>query len=172
MPILKISAFVDFKLFEKQRKKPENFEYFLFCGAAAYFRTISFIIDSYSKYNLDSQLVLVINGTNEEISKIQQYIQVNGDVNKIKIVSNLLFEQLIAYYQNAKALLIPLNFNQQDKARMPHKVGEYCASRRPIISSKWGEVDYYFTHMKNALLINSADSSEFANYLKIGRAHV
>lgn len=169
LPLLKVPALVNPKLFQRKRKKPVEYNYFLFCGSTAYFKTISFIIDSYTNASLklNSFLVLIVNGNKKELDIIQQYVLEKDKHKKIKIVSNLSYEQLIAYYQNAEALLIPLNFNQQDKARMPHKIGEYCASKRPIISSKWGEVDYYFNHKENALLIDSPNTIKFGNYLKI-----
>ena len=57
-------------------------------------------------------------------------------------------------------MLIPLNFDQRDKARFPHKLGEYCAAGKPIITSNWGEIPNYFRHNENAILLSSADPAE------------
>ena len=50
----------------------------------------------------------------------------------------------------------------QDKARFPHKISEYCASCRPIITNNVGEIKNYFNET-NAYLCADYDEQEFAN---------
>ncbi len=166
LPQLKIPVLVNMFSFKQRVSSPVNFPYFLFCGAANYFDTIKFIIDSYCKALTKSKLILIINGSNNQLNKISNYINNVPNNGNIYIKSKLTYNSLITYYKNATALLIPLNFNQQDKARFPHKIGEYCASRRPIISSEWGEIQYYFSNKINALLLPNNDKLLFAKYLK------
>ena len=71
--------------------------------------------------------------------------------------------ELINYYKNARALLIPLRNTSQDIARFPHKIGEYAASGRPIISNNFGEMAYYFEDGKNSLLSEKYEYCDFAN---------
>jgi glycosyltransferase involved in cell wall biosynthesis len=59
-------------------------------------------------------------------------------------------------------LLIPLRQNDEDKARFPHKLGEYCASQGVIITTNNGEVPNYFTDLQNALVAESLNSDLFA----------
>jgi glycosyltransferase involved in cell wall biosynthesis len=66
-------------------------------------------------------------------------------------------------YQNCLALLIPLRPTLQDIARFPHKIGEYTASKRPIISTNIGEVSIFFKDGENAFL---SESFEVNNYSK------
>lgn len=167
LPQLKVPVLVNFESFLFTNNKQKSYDYFLFCGAAAYYKTIKFIIESYKYANLKSKLVLVVNGNNSQLQKIERLIENNEIEKNVVILTGLSYKHLTIYYQNALALLIPLNFNQQDKARFPHKIGEYSACKRPIISSKWGEVNNYFTDMQNALLINSPNTKEMARKMSL-----
>jgi glycosyltransferase involved in cell wall biosynthesis len=53
----------------------------------------------------------------------------------------------------------------EDKARFPHKISEYCASGRPIIVNKVGEINNYFDNT-NAYLCSGYDEQEFADAMQ------
>jgi hypothetical protein len=53
----------------------------------------------------------------------------------------------------------------QDKARFPHKIGEYTAAKKPILSTNLGELKMYFKDGFSALLAD--EYSEDAYYNKI-----
>jgi len=165
LPFLELPIFTNFENFEENIKVNET-SYFLFCGSAGYFDTIKFIIDSYTISLLDSKLILIINGNKDQIEKVLSYINSLPTNYEIICKSNLGYRNLVGYYKNAKALLIPLNPNKKDTARFPHKIAEYCASRRPIISSNLGEVKKFFEHKKNALLIDNYEITEFNSLLR------
>ena len=153
LPYLELPVFTNFENFQNSNSVKEK-DYFLYCGGAGYFDTIKFIIDSFNYSTLNSGLILVVNGSKNQINKVLNYIELSKNKNTIKLKSNLSYEKLVAYYKNAVALLIPLRPEIKDEARFPHKIAEYCASKRPIISSNLGEVKNFFEHNKNALLLN------------------
>jgi len=72
------------------------------------------------------------------------------------------YDDLIGYYKNARALLIPLQENLQDKARFPFKISEYTAAARPIITSDSGAVVEFFKDGENALLAKTGRISDFS----------
>jgi len=72
--------------------------------------------------------------------------------NAIILYNNIPYATLISLYKSADLLIIPLRNNIQDVARFPHKVSEYTASKRPLISSKIGELKHYFVNKESALL--------------------
>jgi glycosyltransferase involved in cell wall biosynthesis len=171
LPLLKIPVLVDFELFHNI---DDSFfsgpEYFMFCGSVDYINTITFILNGYDASECNSKLLLVINGQRKKRDIINKKIENLSRKNDIVIKTNLSQEELYKYYKNAKALLIPLNFDQRDKARFPHKIGEYCASRVPIITSAWGEIPYYFKSGENALLLNTDCPEELKDaFLKLDR---
>jgi len=159
---LKIPVLTDFERYDDVEVLNEQ-PYFLFCGAANYKEIIIFIIDAFALLNNTSAfLYLVINGDENNIIEIKKYISNNPKKDKIKLVSKLTEKQLYSYYKNAIALLIPLRPTIQDRARFPHKIGEYLASGNPVISTNYGEVTYYFKDMENMLIADSYDINLFA----------
>ena len=148
---LKIPGLTEFEKYNGvEALKSEK--YFLYCGNAGYKEIIQFIIDSFELINNSSAfLYLVINGAESDKKEIEGYIQMKMKKENIKTFSNLSQKELFTLYYNAIALLIPLRPTFQDIARFPHKTGEYLASGNPVISTKYGEVKYYFTDMVNML---------------------
>lgn len=163
---LKIPNLTDVERFNGIECMPGQ-KYFLFCGAANYDEIVKFVIDSFEKLNDTSIfLYLVINGSENDILQIRNYID-NSTCNKrIRFLSRLTDKELSGYYKNALALLIPLRPTFQDMARFPHKIGEYLASGNPVISTNYGEVKHYFNDMEDMLLADSYDIDLFANKMQ------
>ena len=150
-------------LFELPKKKEK---YFLFCGAAGYFEVIIFIIRSFELLeNSDYQLKLIISGNKEHLEIVENAIMLSEKSDLIQIMSNLEYSQLQKYYMNATALLIPLRNTLQDKARFPHKIGEYLATKNPLITTKIGEIPLYLKHLDNAFVCENYDENEFSDMM-------
>lgn len=142
-------------------------DYFLFCGSTEYIDIIDFIIIGYESYHSDSNLILVINGPESSLEKIAIRVSRSNRKSQIIIKTKLTKEKLWYYYKHAKALLIPLQFNKRDKSRFPHKIGEYAISKGVIISSNWGEIPFYFEHLKSAYLLNTQKPEELCQAFEI-----
>ena len=84
----------------------------------------------------------------------------------IKTFSDLPYSELINYYLNAKALLIPLRDTLQDIARFPHKIAEYTASKKPIITTNIGEIPVYFIDGANALVIQDFNIDAYSQKMQ------
>lgn len=142
--------------------------YFLFCGDASYKEIVFFIIDSYSlvKTTKPYYLYLVVSGRENDIEQVKQYAEKLNSSGTLKIFSRLPEAQLYSLYKNAKALLIPLRPTIQDTARFPHKTGEYMASGNPVISTNYGEMQFYFKDKENLLLADSYDKNQFAEKMQ------
>jgi hypothetical protein len=69
----------------------------------------------------------------------------------------------LALYKTADVLMIPLRNTLQDIARFPHKIGEYSAAKRPILTTNLGEPNLYFEDGVSAIL---ADEFSQSSYLK------
>lgn len=144
--IINIPPLVDIEAFSFFERKDIRNQYFLYCGTLAYFEVIDFIIESYSllKNAENYFLYLVLNGNPALLDKLKLKIKEKGLQEKVKIFSNLKYEELIQYYLNSFALLIPLRDIPQDTARFPQKVAEYCAAKRPVLTTRIGELPNYF----------------------------
>jgi len=150
LPFLKVPPLVDFKLFLNGTENKDE-KYFLYVGSTSYYNAIKTILDSFDLIsNKEFYLFLIIHGPG--INKIKDRLKVHPKNKLIKIFSGLAYEELVAYYKNAQALLIPLSDTLKDKARFPQKISEYVASKNPIITTNIGEMGYYFEDGINALI--------------------
>lgn len=167
LPLLKVPVLVDINdaLIAKDDNPIEE-NYFMFCGSADYVDTVKFIIDGFECSNSNSKLLLVLGGSKSNLDILNYRINQSFFKEGIIVKSTLSKEQLWGYYKNALCLLIPLNFDQRDKARFPHKIGEYCAVGKPIITSNWGEIPTYFYNNENSILLESNDSLELGNAMR------
>ncbi|MEO8254347.1 MAG: glycosyltransferase [Flavobacterium sp.] len=144
--------------------------YFLYCGSAAYYEVVEFIIDSFKKIknNDTTHLHLVLNGIKSE--ELKNLLKENND--KVKVFSNLDYNDLIRLYKNAFALLIPLRNTKQDEGRFPQKICEYLASEKTVISTNFGEVKFYFKDMVNALIAKDYDVASYSEKMQWALSNV
>lgn len=162
--VIKIPVLCDFENFVTQKtwEKLTIQPYFLYCGSACYYEIIIFIIDAFALLTIDIDLIIIASGDSYKIKKIIDYVE-SKQLIRITIKFNISYSELINFYNNSFALLIPLRPTPQDIARFPHKIGEYTASQRPIISTDIGEVSNYFKDGFNAYLSSSYNLQEFKN---------
>lgn len=155
---IKIVPLCDFDFFDNITKAPVSSPFLLFCGSAAYFEIIRFVIQAYrqSKIHVSHRLVLVLSGSDKDINKVRDF------ASDIQIYTNLKYATLISYYKSSVALLIPLRDNIEDIARFPNKICEYLASKGLIITSANGEVLNYFHNENNALVASSYNIDSYA----------
>jgi len=161
---VKIPAITDFGKFEKKIPASINagYRYFLYCGSEHYFDVIDFVISTYEKLGrTDIHLVLITKLT----ESLSRRLELSWAKDKIKVLQNIPYGDLVDLYCNSEALIIPLRNIDQDKARFPHKISEYCASSRPIVTNRVGEMSNYFNDA-NSYLCEKYDQEEFADKLK------
>lgn len=151
--------------FNKMDKLSTTQKYFLYCGSISYMSAIEFVVNSYIKseaLEMDYYLYLVVgNAQAKEIELLQLRIDSLLNNNRIIILTNLPYSDLISYYKSAYALLIPLKNTVQDKARFPFKISEYLACQRPVITSAVGVVNDYLMDMKTAFVAVAEDINSF-----------
>lgn len=166
LPILKIPPLVDFKLFENDNSNNAK-KYFLYVGSISYYKAIEIILASFGLIkNNEYYLYLIVHGSG--IEKLYEELKKHPKKDFIKIYSGLEYGELVQYYKNAQALLIPLSNTIKDTARFPQKISEYLASRNPIITTNVGEIVYYFNDSVNALIADEdtpLELSEKMNYV-------
>lgn len=161
IPQFRVPTLVNFALFDSVEKKDEN--YLLFCGSSDYYDIYKLIISAYDAADLkDTKLFLVAGGTQGGLKKVQELIKDSIKSFNIQLYSRIEYSELIRLYCNATALIIPLRNTPQDIARFPHKIGEYSASSKAIITTKIGELSFFFSHLTNAYFAKGYSISEFA----------
>ena len=162
LPIIKVTPIGDFNLFEANDMSIDiSDEYVMFCGHAGYFDVVKFIIDSYnlSKIHRTKKLLLVLGGSQSLVQRVRDY-----DNNCI-IKSKLPYDELIALYKHAYALMIPLRNTIEDIARFPNKICEYTAAHGLIVTTNNGEMKYYFKNGDNAVIAEECSVSAISQCL-------
>lgn len=168
-PVIKLPAISDFGSIE--RIMPTNDKkYLMYCGTIYYEEVIEFIVSLFVRLRQNERysgsLLLIISGSHDfNWQKLNLFLQGNPFAEAIVIKSNIPYAELISYYKGADVLLIPLRNTLQDKARFPHKIGEYTAAKKTILSTNLGELKTYFKDGFSALLAD--EYSEDAYYNKI-----
>ncbi|MDP4205906.1 MAG: glycosyltransferase [Bacteroidota bacterium] len=169
-PVLKVPPLCDFGKFtnpipsisEPEKRKP----WFLYCGSIAYSEVIYFILEAYRKLNADAELVIIVSGDpGAELEKLKEALR-REQSDHITLLHNISDEELIRTYRSSLALLIPLRPTFQDIARFPHKIGEYTAVARPIISTRIGEIGNFFIDGINAFIAESYEVEAFSGKMK------
>jgi len=171
IPILKIPAICDFDEFRKS-EYGDNSQYLMYCGGIMYLSVIEFVLDLYielQKNNLyNGNLLLAIGGGENQVSgfeRLREVIHTSGFEEKIKLMRDVPHNDLISLYCNSELLIVPLRNTIQDIAGFHHKVGEYCASGKPIISTNLAEMNYYFEDDVSAILASDYSVESYTKRL-------
>lgn len=153
----KVTPLCDFGLIEKiNSSNAPNGRYVLYCSSIAYQDVADMIANSFynSKLKNDCKLVMVLSGNKDTIKAF------SNKYPQICVVTSLPYNDLITYYKNAEALLIPLRNSIQDTARFPNKICEYLAARGIIITTNVGEIPMYFKDGMNAIVAEGYSEEE------------
>ncbi|MGI9551619.1 MAG: glycosyltransferase family 4 protein [Aurantibacter sp.] len=173
-PSLKLPILCDFEKFTFSAGKNSGIV-FLYCGAASYFELIEFVLDSFDQLkNPDQHVVLelILGGKDAELQRARERIGKAENKGHIRLTANLAHKEIPQYYSNASALLIPLRPTLQDEARFPHKIGEYLASGRPMITTAYGEINHYpFIDKETALVAKDYSIDSFAEKMRYVLEH-
>lgn len=166
-PSLKLPILCDFDKFNLKKTKVDP--YFLYCGNIGYKEVINFIIEAYKNLsdNTHTKLFMIVSGgSKRETDFLQQELNAMFHSERVKLFSDIPYQQLVHLYTNALAMLIPLRPTLQDVARFPHKIGEYLASGNPIITTNVGEIKNYFEDGKTALIADSYSIDAFSEKMR------
>jgi len=158
IPIFKLPVITDFAALDAIPPLPaaaESGASFAYCASIAYREVLMLIIEAFihvlDRVEKEPTLTLILHGDRAQIAMLQQDYAAYND--QIMILSGLPYAELIGRLKRADALLIPLRPTDRDAARFPHKVGEYLATKRPVITTWHGEIPVYFTPQVNALIM-------------------
>lgn len=168
-PMFKLPICADFSIASANPAKV-NEPYFLYCASALYHRAFDFVLDSFeilARQSNNVKLHLVLSGKKEFIKEDIAKINKRGLSDRVIVMTQLPYDELLNQYNNASALLIPL-FSDQigDVARFSQKISEYLSTKRPVISTNVGEVKFYFTDGENMLIAEHENPECFADKMK------
>lgn len=90
---------------------------------------------------------------------------------EFKLDEKIIFTGMIPQSQVAKVLLtcdilvLPRPAGTFAEAGFPTKLGEYVASRKPVVVSKVGDIPHYLKHKHSAMLAEPGNIDEFAEHI-------
>lgn len=130
---------------------------FTYCGHANYLLRNHLVLDAFKiviEEYPKAKLILILFGNEKQMQEVRQFVR-ETSISSIEIKNQIPEEELYKLYDTSLGLLIPLDPSSlQDKARFSQKIAEYIGSKRPIITNNVGEVPYYFTNEKSALIVD------------------
>lgn len=165
---MKLPIICDFDKFNTAVIPREEVQ-FLYCGAASYLELVAFIIKAYEHLKGFDRisLKLVLGGNPAQLREVKEVIDASSAKETITLVANVPHDDIPELYASASALLIPLRPTVQDAARFPHKIGEYLASGRPMITTAYGEINHYrFKDGDTALIAEDYHPESFSHKMK------
>ncbi|MFC2148432.1 glycosyltransferase [Bacteroidota bacterium] len=167
-PSLKLPILCDFEKFNLNSNTPAKV-IMMYSGAASYLELIEFILTGFDQLEIQEEvfLHLILGGNDAELNRVRKRLAVARNRKNIRLTTNVPHKDIPEYYATACALLIPLRPTVQDEARFPHKIGEYLASGKPMITTAFGEINNYgFIDKKNCLIADDYDIDAFADKMK------
>ncbi|MDN5214190.1 glycosyltransferase [Fulvivirgaceae bacterium BMA12] len=166
-PYIKIPVLCDFSKFDPGNRQAVE-PYFLFCSSVNNMEVMDFILEAFGRINVNAEhyLYLVVNGPDHALALFSEAVAQHKKSRFIKTFRNLPYQELVTLYINARGLLIPLRPVPRDIARFPHKIGEYCASANPIITTNVGEVVNFFEDNKNAFVAADFAVDDFSQKME------
>lgn len=114
----------------------------------------------------DIKLKIAAYGTNDQIEVLRKYIQDNSMENEISYLGEISQSDLAYVASNAYILINPRPSGMQNEYGFPTKLIEFLNCKKPVISSRTGDIDFFFTDMKDCLLYKPDDLNELEEKIK------
>ena len=149
----------------------------MYCGSLGYLPVIEFVIDLFCKLKeisaYNGKLLLALGGYGKlgEFNGVIKRIDDSIYGKDIILKTNVPHNELIKIYLGAELLIVPMRNYIRDIAGFHHKIGEYCAARKPIISTNYGELSYYFNDGISAILADEYTIDSYVDKLKTVLPH-
>ncbi|MBN8694114.1 MAG: glycosyltransferase [Bacteroidetes bacterium] len=163
----KIPVIADVTAINGVKQQTHGQPFFLFCGAAAYYKSLNFIIEAFSLLkDMDCKLIIITNGSRQEMDNIYQKIKINSCEDRVTVLSNISDQELHVLYKSSVGLLLPLFDSLQDKARFPHKLAEYLSSGTVILANPIGDIVNYLKDKETVLYSEVGDKESFSRNME------
>lgn len=136
----------------------------VFAGSPVYDKTIKFILAAMQRvWESVPDCRLVITGANPGSPSARWLFSHTRGDHRVQVPGYVSRDELLALYDAASALLIPLFDDVRSTARFPTKIGEYLASARPVVTTAVGEVPRYFSDGVNGIVCPPGDPEGYGD---------
>lgn len=161
-----INMIVDSKRFNNIQEKKVSEEYIAYCGTAGNKKDgVDKLLRIFFKYHqiYPNKKIYIIGPFYNKETEIyyRQYVSDN------KLDNNVIFWGLVPQDQiprlllGAEMLLLTRPNNLQAKYGFPTKLGEYLLTKKPVVITKVGEIEFFLKDHENAMLASPENEDEF-----------
>lgn len=147
--------------------RPDNGQLFVYSASNAYMRDLAFVFRSmrmvWERFPEAELMVTGMRPRSVALVVDGENVRHAVDDGRLRIRGYLERSALLAAYQKAAALLIPLHDDLRSRARFPSKVGEYLASGRPVVTTRVGEIERFLQDGDTAYIAAADDVAAFSD---------
>ena len=167
MNIAVINMFVDSKRFENIKTNTEK-KYIAYCGTISPFKDgVDCLIKAFSLFyesHPDYELKLIGRFENEEAEKMLKGLVVSLNlVNSVEFTGMVKPAKMPQLLCGARMLTLARPDNEQARYGFPTKLGEYLATRKPVVVTCVGEIGLFLKDGVNCRMANPDDEIDFAD---------
>ena len=101
-------------------------------------------------------------GPEEDLNRLKKKIRDLKLTNTIVFLGSKTIKEIPSILLRSDLLVLSRPDNNQAKAGFPTKLGEYLASKKPVIITKTGEISKYLIDNESAYLVEADDNESFA----------
>jgi glycosyltransferase involved in cell wall biosynthesis len=105
---------------------------------------------------------LVGSGPEEDLNRLKKKISDLKLSDTIVFLGSKTIKEIPSILLRSDLLVLSRPDNNQAKAGFPTKLGEYLASKKPVIITKTGEISKYLKDNESAYLVAAGDNESFA----------
>lgn len=165
IPWLRIPVLVDADGFQSiESKSPQIL--LIYCGSLGYRNILKTVLDTCvilaDRCPAFRMIILGGQSSPAEFRWLKGYASEAGVLEQVDILDYVNDDELRKIYEDATAFLAPMPNDMQSLARFPTKIGEYLASGRPVITTRFGEAACYLEDGVNAFVVEECDPVRIA----------
>jgi glycosyltransferase involved in cell wall biosynthesis len=165
IPWLRIPVLVDADEFRNTELKSQE-TLLMYCGSLGYRNILKTLLDMcviLKERHLSFRMTILGGQSSpDEFRWMRAYATGVEVLDRVDILEYVNDEELRRIYEEATAFLAPMPNDMQSLARFPTKMGEYLASGRPVITTRFGEAVCYLEDGVNAFVVEECDPVRIA----------
>ena len=141
----------------------EDVPILIYTSSSAYRELLEFCIKSLALIK-DKRFLFVITGRYSDLEKQLWLKKIKrlGLEGRVKFTGLLEENKLVSLQRESRALLIPLLNTTRHIARFPQKILKYVSLKKPTVSTKVGEIGFYFEDNVTAFLDETVSTYGYA----------
>lgn len=129
-------------------------------GVINLIESFSLIKDKHPKFNL----LLLGTASPSEVKELKDLANTKAP-NRVIFEGSVSREDIPFYLMNSKILALARPSSRQSAGGFPTKLGEYLATKKPVLVTAVGDIPKYLIHKKNAFVVPPDDNEKFSLYL-------